>query len=449
MTFSVSDLAARLREWPEPARYVALVSGGCDSMVLMHALAAAREQLPAPLVVLHFNHGLSEAAPEWERFVAEQSRALGLPFFRERLALGPGPAAETRAREARYARLRQWMQDEDFCLSAHHADDQLETFFVHAVRGSGSAGLAGIAPLMPFGPGWLGRPLLEWTREALNAWAGRHRLEWVEDPANRDPSVPRNWVRMQLAPALAQRWPQAPHTVGRTARLAGEADAVLAEVAREDLVRLRAGHPACLAVDGLLALSAPRRRNLLRHWLRSLNLPLPSARRLVELESRFVLADPGGQAELAWTGARVRRFRNCLFAHPPWPVEESDMAVGLEPGRPLDLGYLGRLRLVEDESGPLGGAVLAGPLTVRFRRGGERLRPAGTGHRRTLKNLFREAAVLPWMRGRVPLLYSGDHLASVAGVVGASAEFAGRGWRLEWSGGPPLYPGPVPAMPPM
>jgi len=111
----------------------------------------------------------------------------------------------------------------------------------------------------------------------------------------------------------------------------------------------------------------------------------------------------------------------------------------MEPGHPVDLGYLGQLRLVRDPAGPLAENTVSADLAVRFRRGGERLRPAGAAHHRTLKNLLQEHAVLPWMRTRLPLLYAGDQLAAVAGVVPATAEFSGRGWRLAWTGRPPLH----------
>ena len=111
----------------------------------------------------------------------------------------------------------------------------------------------------------------------------------------------------------------------------------------------------------------------------------------------------------------------------------------MEPGQPVDLGYLGQLRLVRDAEGPIAESVVSAALTVRFRRGGERLRPAGTLHHRTLKKLFQEHAIPPWMRMRLPLVYAGEQLVAVAGVVPATAEFSGRGWRLDWTGGPPLH----------
>lgn len=437
VAFSPEALLPRLLEWAVPGRYVVLVSGGCDSVVLLHALAAIRSELPAPIVALHFDHGLMPASGEWAQFVSARAEALDIPFYCEALELPAGPAAETRAREARYSRLAQWMRPGDGCLSAHHGDDQAETFLLHALRGSGMAGLAAMPEWAPLGPGWLGRPLLAWTRGELRAWAVRHRLAWIEDPANQDMAVPRNWLRENIWPALRTHWPAASNTLARSASLAAEADAVMKELAAEDLQRLQDA-TGSLAVGSLLELSAPRRHNVLRYWLDKRGLPLPTARKLLELEAGFVIKDPGGRAVMSWTEARVRRYRDRLFAERPWPPAP-ESALRLVPEQPLDLGRFGRIVLRRDESGPLDSRLSDHELSIRFRAGGERLRPAGDLHHRTLKHLFQEREVLPWMRGRLPLLYAGEELVAVPGVVEASAGFSGRGWRLDWSGAPPLH----------
>ncbi len=438
MEFSAHTLAIRLQQWPVPNRYVALVSGGCDSMVLLHALAAVRDRLPAPLVVLHFEHGLAAASGDWAHFVEAQARVLGLPFFCEALGLEAGAAAETRAREARYARLTRWMQPGDCCLSAHHADDQAETFLLQALRGSGVAGLAAMPVRIGFGPGWLARPLLGWTRDELWAWATGHSLDWIEDPANQDQAVPRNWLRAHIWPALAEHWPSAARTLGRAAYLAGDAAAVLSELAAEDLQRLQADNVGSLAVGPLRTLSAPRRRNVVRYWLCELGLPVPTAQKLLELDAGFVVKDPGGGAIMAWPGARVRRYRGRLFAcSPRSPVPDAEWR--LMPEETLDLGDLGRITLRRDDRGMLTESLTSHELTIRFRAGGERVCLPGRAHHRKLKHLLQEQAVLPWMRDRLPLLYAEDELVAVPGVVEASGGFIGTGWRLDWSGAPPLH----------
>lgn len=434
MEFSPQALAERLRAWPRPARYVALVSGGRDSTVLLHALADVGAWLAAPVVVLHFDHGLSSEAGGWSRGVENDAERLGLAFHVERLALGGGPAPETRARTARYRRLAAWMHPRDCCLSAHHLDDQAETFLLQALRGSGSSGLAGMPALMRFGGGWLGRPLLAWTREELEAWARTRGLHWSEDPANRDLSVPRNWIRHRVWPLLAERWPAAARTLGRSAALAAEADALAQEVGAADLDGLQAAGCEHLPVADLVALSGPRRRNVIRFWLRRRRVPLPSAAKLAELEARFIFADPGSRAKLVWPGAEAHRYRDRVYVLRPLPEPPRD-PVRLEPGVWHELGALGRVALMPAPGGPLAPPVPGALPELRFRRGGERLRLAGATHSRTVKNLLRETGVVPWMRPRLPLLYLDGKLAAVADLFVADAA-AGSGWRLVWENSP-------------
>ena len=267
MDFYPRILAERLRAWPVPTRYVVLASGGCDSTVLLHAMAELAADLPAPIVVLHFDHGLCAASSKWACKVKRMAADLGLTCFVEHLELAPGGAAETRAREVRYARLAAWMSPADCCLSAHHGDDQAETFLLQALRGSGPAGLAGMPALAQFGGGWLARPLLGFTRAELANWAEARELVWIEDPANRDLNVPRNRLRHDVWPRIVEHWPAAARTLARSAQLAAQGAALAAEIAAEDLARLDAGEADRLPIDALLAMSLPRRRALLRHWL--------------------------------------------------------------------------------------------------------------------------------------------------------------------------------------
>ncbi|MGH8426492.1 MAG: tRNA lysidine(34) synthetase TilS [Gammaproteobacteria bacterium] len=437
MDFSPEALVGILADWPHPHRYVTLVSGGLDSTVLLHALAEVRRRLVAPLVVLHFDHEIAADSPLWARQVERMAETLGLPFFLERLAIASSDAAlETRARSARYARLSAWMTPNDCCLTAHHADDQAETFLLQALRGAGSVGLAAMPQLRRFGSGWLGRPLLAWTRRQLENRARTQNLEWIEDPGNLDPAAARNWLRQRVWPSLTDRWPAASITLARSASQAAEAAALAAEWADEDLARHASASPDRLPIGALLGLGPARRRNLLRHWIRKRGLSVPTAAKLAELEREFIERDPGARATLMWPGAEAHRFRDMLHVLAPLP-RPSPAAITLTLGEWSDLGPLGRVALFADPRGQMRPVVTQGALTLRFRVGGETLRPAGNAHHRPLKKLLQESAVLPWMRPRVPLLYVGDELAAVAGLD-VAAEYAGRGWSLLWENAPPL-----------
>lgn len=437
MEFSPERLEERLRAWPTPRRFVVLASGGGDSTALLHAMAEIVGRLSAPVLALHFDHGLSKDSADWQEKVERQAAALGMECFTEELNLGAdGGAIETRARRARYARLCEWMRANDCCLTAHHADDQAETFLLQALRGAGPAGLAAMPALARFGPGWLGRPLLDFTRDDLRAWAGARGLDWIEDPGNVVLSVPRNRLRHRVWPEMAAIRPAVARTLGRSAALAGEAAALIEEVAAEDLGRLGGREADRLPVAALAELSAPRRRALIRYWLRQRGFPVPEAAKLYEIEREFVLHNPGARAHLRFGDAEVRRFRGELFALRPLPLSPAE-AIALVSGEYVDLGRLGRVGLIADPAGPLAPAAVTGELRLRFRIGGETIRPAGSAHHRALKKLLQERGILPWMRFRLPLLYANGELAAVAGVAVAE-EFSGRGWRFDWRDAPAI-----------
>jgi tRNA(Ile)-lysidine synthase len=168
--------AARVRavldEWTErgaPPRVTVAYSGGLDSTVLLAALC--RSRLSLPLRAAHVDHGLHERSAEWSAHCARVAAALGVELVAVRVAVdrSTGEGLEAAAREARYRALRELLVKGEWLLTAHHADDQLETLLLRMLRGTGVRGLRGILPFAPFGVGWLGRPLLSFMRAELRA----------------------------------------------------------------------------------------------------------------------------------------------------------------------------------------------------------------------------------------------------------------------------------------
>jgi tRNA(Ile)-lysidine synthase len=435
MEFSTHWLEERLDAWPKPRRYVVLASGGGDSTLLLHAMAELSERLPASVVALHFNHGLHPDADIWQKRVMRETASLGMYCCTQSLHLdAQAGALETRAREARYARLSEWMGANDCCLTAHHGLDQAETFLLQALRGAGPAGLAAMPTHVAFGPGWLARPLLDFNRRELRNWADARHLQWVEDPGNRDVRSPRNRLRHQIWPAIEQGWPSAARTLTRSAALAAQANDLAEEVAAETLQKMGQVALRGLPLIALRELSRAKRRAVLRYWLSKNDTPAPTAKKLHELEREFIFRDPGANARLTMGGLEVRRFRNRLFVVQPLPSPPG-RPIALAPGHYVDLGALGRVGIVVDPHGPLGTLVGAGDCELRFRRGGESLRPVGSDHHRTLKKLLRERDILPWRRFHLPLLYVDGKLAAVGDLTVAD-EFVGKRWRLDWLNAP-------------
>jgi len=394
-------------------------SGGLDSTVLLHALAhPPRGRVRA----VHVNHGLHPEAGAWQRHCERVARALEVEFHARTVTV-PADAdqgVESAARGVRYDALRALLAPGETLLTAHHADDQLETVLLALMRGSGVDGLASMPRCRRFGEGWHARPLLEFTRDELVQWARAQGLAWLDDPSNDSARFDRNYLRHAVIPALRTRWPAAAHAASRSASHFATASALLDGVAAHDLASAAVG--ACLKVSALRLLDAARRRNLLRYWLKSCGARSPSTRKLAALEHDMLHADPDRLPCVHWDDVEVRRHRDllyCMRSLPHSPVE-------LEwPWRsPLVLaGIPGVLHAQIAHGRGLRRAALPDRLHVRPRTGGERLRLPGHAHRRELKKLLQEANVLPWWRERLPLIYAGDTLIAVADLW-IAAEYA-------------------------
>lgn len=409
-----------IRRHPATGRRWLGYSGGLDSTVLLHLLAAAS----LPVHAVHVNHGLSPWADQWQDRCAAFADRLGIEFTALRVRVDAGRGGlEKAARSARYAAFRQLLQPGDQWLLAHHADDQVETFLLRLLRGAGALGLAGMAESRPLGRGMLLRPLLGADRAALEQYARAHSLDWIEDESNADERLERNYLRARVVPLLRARWPVA-QRVARACDNLREAAGLLAEVADGDLSHCgrraeRLGESIELA--GLESLSLRRRKNLLRRWLQAAGGDLPEAAHLDQALAQALGAANDRRLAVKLGGLVLRRFRGRVFLTPELSPAEPDREWTWNGEDSLSLP--GGWQLVANHSWP------AGDYLVRFRRGGERAHPKGRGHSQSLKKLLQEWGLEPWLRDRVPLVFRDDTLLAAGDLFVCEEGFPGA---LEW-----------------
>jgi tRNA(Ile)-lysidine synthase len=440
----LARLRAALERWPapEPGRSVTVAfSGGLDSTVLLAALSRLR--LRSPLRAAHVDHGLHADSARWSAHCATVAAELGAAFVGVRVEVDRAAKVglEAAARAARYAALARLMSSGEVLLTAHHGDDQLETLLLRLMRGTGVRGLSGIPEHAPFAGGWLARPLLDFTRAEIldrgRAWG----LRWLEDPANAELRHDRNFLRREVVPRLVARWPAAARSAQRLAEQAAEADRIIDELAELDAggsTDLRRMPRAVLA-----PLDEPRQRNLLRYALRKLDLPAPSSRKLEEVRAAFLDARPDAQPHLRWPGAEARVHRGHLYLmRPLTPASAPDYRARLD-ARSRWTGPEGDLHFEAVASGAgLPESWLESGLELRFRAGGEDFRPLDRAHGHELKRWLQEAAIVPWMRSRIPLLFRTDRLVAVGDLWLAEDTRLAHDeprWRVVWSHHPPLH----------
>jgi len=445
VTFSPAILAEQLAELEclasRPARYIVAFSGGLDSSVLLHALAnlPIEGENRVSVVAIHIDHGLQPESFSWSELCKVTAAKLGVEFrsINVNVQLDSGKGPEASAREARYSALHTELRNDDWLLSAHHREDQAETLLLNLIRGSGPAGIAGIGSIRRFGPGWLARPMLSINRADIEIYASDNELRWAEDPSNIDRRFDRNFLRHEVMPNLKLRWPDIAARLQRSAGHAGEASQLLLELAAADLKGLGPSS-ARIPIDELTGLSAARQRNVIRYALRDQGLSTPTAIQLDRIMSEVIPAREDAQPLVTWPGAAVRRYRNGLYLMPETltaAIESASIS-----GDELLLGPgLGRLTFEAGTDVGLSKELFDGGLTVKVRAGGERISPFGQVHTRELKNLLQESGIVPWMRDRLPLVYSGDHLVAVGDLWLAADAVSDPGIVVRWVGRPALH----------
>ena len=304
-----SPISAVLAELNPPLPLGVAYSGGADSTAL---LLAALECWPGQVQAIHIHHGLQAAADDFVRVCKSVCAARQVPLQVVSVDAGhaPGESPEDAARRARYAALAGAATQKGLgaVLLGQHADDQVETLLLALSRGAGLPGLSGMAPQFQRAGVMFYRPLLQIPAVVLREWLIEQQVPFVDDPTNQDERYTRNHIRARLLPALAEAFPHFRTTFARSTRHAAQAQALLLEVAQQDL--LLVGSPP--AIKALQALSPPRQANLLRHWLAQQHAT-PSAAQLDQLMAQIsACRTRGHQIHLKVASGHVTRIDDVL-----------------------------------------------------------------------------------------------------------------------------------------
>ncbi len=413
---------AKLPALPEAGRLVVGFSGGADSTALAHWLMG---QVPKERIVLaHVNHLLrGEEAQRDQHFAEDFAKRHGLPLevLREdvaRLAQERGQGLEECGRAVRYGFFsRLAPEKDDRVLTAHTANDNAETVLLHLCRGAALEGLCGI----PYQRGKILRPLLEVSREEIEAYCRENGLSFVTDSSNLSDSFARNRLRHQVIPLLESFNPRFIQTAGQTAALLCADRDHLAAEARELLER--AGNPWGLEAAVLSSAPEALRSRALKLFLEEAGCRLE--RKHLALAERVL--QEGGGADLPG-GVSLGRSQGVFWALPTGTGEGYQMPVKIGEN-PLPGGKILVLREKIQTKGEnsekiqnllfknaLDYDIMTRTLEVRTRRPGDGFAPAGRGLRKTLKQLFQELRIPAPLRNSLPLLVCGGDIAWIPGA---------------------------------
>lgn len=389
-------------------------SGGVDSTALLHLLQewCRTHAGSPPLTALHVNHGLQHQAQEWENHCAWICQFLKVPMLAEEVAVEEGDhGPEAAAREARYRVFEARLGPGDVLFLGHHLDDQVETFFLRLLRGSGVRGLAAMPARRPLGEGQLARPLLQVSRDQLLHYTDLHGLKCIEDPSNADSALDRNYLRHQILPRLAERWPGYRQTVNRASEHMSSAAASLEAGVETPVTHFSiVGDPGIDAAL-LTGQSSESAALVLRAWLRAGGCKAPDQLALAEFLRQLQQADASASPRLQTGSYVLQRYRESVYLTiEPAGVAHSSLSLG--PAQSRHMPGVGEVSLQPGD----GEGIWLAPgeeLELRWRQGGERCRPIDRDRSTSLKKLLQERRVPPWWRDRIPLFYLGEELLAV------------------------------------
>ena len=393
--------------------FTVALSGGVDSVVLLHIMHGLKQQYPQlNLSAIYVNHGLSENAFHWQQFCYARCQQLAINFKAAQVTVKQQSrtSIEAQARKVRYQALDEYSPSGSVILLGQHLNDQIETFLLRLKRGSGLKGLGAMQPIRVLESGReCFRPLLAIKRSEIEAFAQQFNISHITDESNSDERFERNFLRQQIVPKLAERFTGFEQCTARSIELLQQQQALLDEYTQQDLAQCINQHQA-LELHKLSDYSAGRTANVLRAWLALFSHTMPSQKQLTQIMSQAIHAQADAQIKIELSDGQIRRHQGLLYFVQPTPL-----AVNIErvTSRELVLNDGQILQCLQ-------GIGIRAPkpdeqVSVRFNCNSARIKPLKKPGSNSLKHWFKDAKVAPWLRADIPLIFYNDELVQVVG----------------------------------
>jgi tRNA(Ile)-lysidine synthase len=391
------------------------LSGGVDSVVLLHLLHELQKTHHFTLKASHVHHGLSKNADKWVKSCEKLCTKLSVPLDVHYIKLPQKKSLgiEGEARQLRYEKLL--TSKSDLVVLAHHEDDQAETFLLQLIRGAGVKGLSSMAHFDYSRRLW--RPLLNTPRIDIESYAKKHKLKWIEDESNLNIDFDRNFIRLKVLPILKKRFSHIIKVISRSSAHLAEAQNLLDDLAQIDLKNLLKSnkYKYKLQVKTLDKLSNSRAKNILRYWLEINNQLMPSKDLLDECLRQVLTAKKDATIKIQLSkDFEIRRYKDEIYIVKRNQKGQKNYAI-IWKGEPEILLPNGtQLNFKKVKGSGINFKFLDNQkLKIINRQGGEFFKPDPKRPTKKIKQLLQESDLPPWEREFFPMIFVGDELAAV------------------------------------
>lgn len=317
----------------EKKHLVVALSGGVDSVVVLNLLKqVVCDEQEMSLRAVYINHNLSSNASYWEEFCAATCDELNVDFKAISVSFNKRKNIEANARNARYEAFLQDLQEDEYLVTGHHLDDQVETLFLALNRGAGLDGLSCMAINGTVNSVKVIRPLLNTDKDAIIEYAMERNIDWIEDESNSDNHYDRNFIRNEVLPLLKKRWPSFSKTATRSIKMCQVAKENATFLAKAEVDQfMKAGY---VSKQYLLKLPSHHRYFLLREWLKRNDVPPPSLAQMKNIERTIIESRDFTRPYVELTNdVTLRRVSNVIFLN---KANKEDIFMDLYKGNTND-----------------------------------------------------------------------------------------------------------------
>ena len=418
----------------KPINFSVALSGGVDSIVILHALSQLKTKLKLKLNAIHIHHDLSPNADDWLTFCYNECKKLSITIKTDKINIKQdlSMGIEAAARKSRYQALEAYRKD--ILVLGHHQNDQAETLLLQLFRGSGLNGLAAMPTFDQERFIW--RPLLRINREIIEDYAKENNLNFIEDESNNNLHFDRNFLRKEILPLIKSRYPDIINTISRSSENIAEGLNLHKAIAREDANLYFSKNKERLSLSMLKVLEKERVVNLIRWWLDVNKQLMPSKKTMSELYKQIKNVKKDALLNIDISEAiSIKAYRDQLFL-----VEKQ---IKIDPYELIWRGeevveLPGNSKLIFKRSVGAGfslSKIGSKTLTIQNRNGGESFKPKNNQPTRTLKYLLQTSNIPPWKRQLMPLVFSENELVAVPDF-GVHYKFQTDkeedGWDINW-----------------
>ncbi|WWP00318.1 MAG: tRNA lysidine(34) synthetase TilS [Candidatus Dasytiphilus stammeri] len=418
-------------------------SGGIDSTVLLHQLTQLRKYYLYLLKfrAIHINHNINPNANLWRLHCQEQCLKWNIVFSSVEINLDSknkkDKGIEAASRIARYNALFKALLPGEILLTAHHMDDQSESFLLALKRGSGPSGLSSMPLIKKNLEGKiLFRPFLNHDRKTIEKWANQYNLCWINDNSNNDTYFDRNFLRVEVLSVLKNKWPHFCKAVTRSAKLCAYQEQLLHDLLTEHLQKITRDDGS-LIIDDLHHHSEIKVYAILRQWLMNHKIMAPSFKIIQCIWREIICSRKDALACIRIGPNEIRRYHNAIYLLATTPSIKEHILDWKSPWQPLQLpNKLGVIKLHHSHGILMRSPnILSEKVSIRFKAKGKFLLLGRSAGRRSIKKIWQEFAIPYWLRERIPLIFYNEILIAAMDVFITQEGYTANkklGWYLKW-----------------